>query len=230
MNRAFVLLSGALLCLTGCVINTQTGPPEHSYQVIERDSAQSLNATVHMGAGNLRIGSGTGKLVRADFDYNVPDWKPEVRYSGGILTISQPSSHSTHIGKSRYDWDLRFNREVPLDLKVEFGAGEAHLDLGSLTLRRVEIQMGVGTLNMDLRGPVKSDYDVRIQGGVGEATVYLPSDPGVYAEASGGIGDIRVQGLHHEDSHYFNDAWKKAQHNIRLNIQGGVGSIKLISD
>jgi hypothetical protein len=230
MNRAFALFPGALLCLTGCVIHTATGPTEHSYQVIERDSAKSLNTTIHMGAGNLRIGSGTEKLVRADFDYNIPDWKPEVHYSSGVLSVSQPASHSAHIGNSHYDWDLRFNREVPLDLRVEFGAGEAHLDLGSLALRRVDVQMGVGTLNMDLRGPVKNDYDVRIQGGVGEATVYLPADAGVDAEASGGIGDIKAQGLRHEGSHYYNDAWQSAKNKIRLNIQGGVGSIKLISD
>jgi N-terminal domain of toast_rack, DUF2154 len=229
MKRALAPLLGAVVCLTGCVVQT-AGPPEHDFKVIERDSAESLNANIHMGAGNLRIGSGTEKLVRADFDYNVADWKPEVRYSAGSLTISQPSSHTAHIGNSRYDWDLRFNREVPLDLHVEFGAGEAHLDLGSLALRRVDVQMGVGTINMDLRGQVKHDYDVRIQGGVGEATVYLPSDVGVYAEASGGIGEIKAQGLQHEGSHYYNEAYQKAQYTIHLNVQGGVGSIRLISD
>jgi hypothetical protein len=230
MYRAFAPLLGALVCLSGCVIHTASGPTEHEYKVIERDSAGSLNATVHMGAGNLRIGSGTEKLVRADFAYNIADWKPEVRYSAGVLNISQPSSHSAHIGNSKYDWDLRFNREVPLDLRVEFGAGEAHLDLGSLALRRVDVQMGVGTMNMDLRGPVKNDYDVSIQGGVGEAIVYLPADAGVDAEASGGIGDIKAQGLRHEGSHYYNEAWQKAKYSVRINIQGGVGSIKLISD
>jgi hypothetical protein len=230
MNRALAPLLGALVSLTGCVIHTATGPTEHDFKVIERDSANSLNAAVHMGAGNLRIGSGTEKLVRADFAYNVPDWKPEVQYSNGTLTVRQPDTHHVRLGNSHYDWDLRFNREVPLDLRVEFGAGDAHLDLGSLALRRVDVQMGVGTMNMDLRGQVKNDYDVRIQGGVGEATVYLPADAGVDAEAQGGIGEIKVQGLRHEGSHYYNEAWQKAKYSVRLNIQGGVGSIKLISD
>jgi hypothetical protein len=230
MNRAFALLAGALVSLTGCVIHTASGPTEHDYKVIERDSAGSLNASVHMGAGNLRIGSGTEKLVRADFDYDVADWKPEVRYSSGTLAISQPETHHVRLGKSRYDWDLRFNREVPLELRVEFGAGEAHLDLGSLALRRVDVQMGVGTIHMDLRGPVKNDYDVRVQGGVGEATIYLPADAGIDALAQGGIGEITVQGLRHEGSHYYNDAWQKAKYSVRLNIQGGIGSIHLISD
>jgi hypothetical protein len=230
MNRAFAPLLGALVSLTGCVIHTATGPTEHDYKVIERDSAGSLNATVHMGAGNLRIGSGTEKLVRADFAYNVPDWKPEVQYSSGVFTVRQPDTHRVRFGNSHYDWDLRFNREVPIDLRIEFGAGDAHLDLGSLALRRVDVQMGVGKINMDLRGQVKNDYDVSVQGGVGEATIYLPADAGVDAEAQGGIGEIKAQGLRHEGSHYYNEAWQKAKHSVRLNIQGGVGSIKLISD
>jgi len=229
MKRFLPPLLGALLGLTGCVVQT-AGPPQHDYQVIERDSAESLNANITMGAGNLRIGTGTEKLVRADFDYNVSAWKPEVRYSNGSLTIRQPETHSAHFGNSHYDWDLRFNREVPLDLQIQFGAGDAHLDLGGLALRRVGVEMGVGTIHMDLRGPVKHDYDVHIQGGVGEATVYLPSDVGIYAEASGGIGEIRAQGLQHDGSHYFNDAYQKAKYTIRLSIQGGVGSIHLISD
>ena len=37
-----------------------------------------------------------------------------------------------------------------MDLKVHFGAGEARLDLGSLDLRSVAVDMGVGKLQMDL--------------------------------------------------------------------------------
>jgi predicted membrane protein len=90
--------------------------------------------------------------------------------------------------------------------------------------------MGVGELNMDLRGRPKNDYSVRIRGGVGEATVRLPSDVGVSAEAHGGIGDISARGMRQEGSRYYNEAYGRAKPTIRLDIQGGVGSIKLISD
>lgn len=229
MNRLSAPLLGALMCLTGCVVET-AGPPEHDYKVIERDSTESLHASLKMGAGNLRIGSGTEKLVRADFDYNVSSWKPEVRYSNGDLSISQPPTHGAHVGSAKYEWDIRFNREVPLDLRIQFGAGEARLDLGSLDLRRVNVEMGVGSVQMDLRGQPKHDYDVSIQGGVGEATVHLPSDVGVDAQASGGIGEIKAAGLRHEGSHYYNDAYGKAKTTLRLTVHGGIGSINLISE
>ena len=90
--------------------------------------------------------------------------------------------------------------------------------------------MGVGKLHMDLRGNPKRSYDVRIRGGVGEATVRLPADIGVEAQAEGGIGGISAHGLHHQNHRYFNDAYDTAKVKIHLDIRGGIGAIRLISD
>ena len=46
------------------------------------------------------------------------------------------------------------------------------------TDRGVEVDMGVGQLDMDLRGVPKHSYDVRIHGGIGEATVRVSADAG----------------------------------------------------
>jgi hypothetical protein len=224
-------LIGVLFSLTGCVVvEHHAGPTQHDFRAIDRDSSETVRVHVKMGAGNLRIGSGTEKLLRADFEYDVPSWKPDVQYSPGVLRISQPETSSTHFGNNKYEWDLRLNRDVALDLDVNFGAGEAHLDLGSLSLRRVDVHMGVGSLQMDLRGNPKRNYEVSINGGVGEATVRLPSDVGIYAEARGGIGEVSARGLHRDGSTYFNDAYRKSPVTIKLDIHGGVGSIKLVSD
>jgi N-terminal domain of toast_rack, DUF2154 len=219
----------ALIGLTGCAVES-AGPVQHDFRVVEKDSAELVRVSLNMGAGNLRVGSGTDKLMRADFDYNVPSWKPDVTYTAGELSISQPSNHATHMGNTKYEWDVRLNRDVPLNIKVQFGAGEAHLDLGSLSLRRVEVNMGVGSIQMDLRGNPKHDYDVSIHGGVGEATVRVPSDVAVVAEAHGGIGEIKAAGMRKEDTRYYNEAYGKAKVTIHLDVQGGVGSIHLISE
>lgn len=221
---------GAVCALAGCITMEHTGPMQHDYRTIERDGAELVRVNLKMGAGNLRVGSGTEKLARADFEYNVPAWKPDVQYSNGTLRIAQPEGHHGRMGNTRYEWDLRLNREVPIEMTINFGAGEARLDLGSLALRRVDVEMGVGSLQMDLRGNPKHDYNVRIRGGVGEATVRLPSDVGVYAEASGGIGEVSAPGLHHDGQRYYNDAYRNSPVTVRLDVQGGVGSIKLISD
>jgi predicted membrane protein len=54
--------------------------------------------------------------------------------------------------------------------------------------------MGAGKTTVDLTGDYAKSFDVSIQGGVGEATVLLPSDVGVKAKAEGGLGKINAEG------------------------------------
>lgn len=226
------ILPLAAMC-SGCVVQ-HAGPTQHDFQAIDRDKAEMVSVRLKMGAGKLRIDTGTDKLVAADFTYNVPAWKPEVRYTKnadrGTLTIEQPPTEGIHMAGTEYEWDLRMNREVPLDLDLKFGAGEAHLDIGGLTLRSVSVDMGVGQLDLDLRGNPKKSYDVQVHGGVGEAVVHLPSDVGVEAEAQGGLGSIEASGFRHEGNRYYNSAWEDAKVRIHLDIHGGVGSIRLLSE
>lgn len=226
------ILPLAALCV-GCVVQ-HAGPTQHDFQAIDRDKAEMVSVRLQMGAGKLRIDTGTDKLVAADFTYNVPAWKPEVRYTKsadrGTLTIEQPPTEGIHMAGTEYEWDLRMNRDVPLDLDLKFGAGEAHLDVGGLTLRGVSVDMGVGQLDLDLRGSPKKSYDVQVHGGVGEAVVHLPSDVGVEAEAEGGLGSIEASGFQHEGNRYYNSAWEDAKVRIHLDIHGGVGSIRLLSE
>jgi hypothetical protein len=230
MNRGWVLLAAAA-GLAGCRIEAP-GPVRHESQSVDRDDSERVRVNLEMGAGNMRVRSGAAKLLRADFIYNVPSWRPEVRYTSaagrGNLSITQPGSSRGHFGNTEYEWDLDLSREVPLDVKVRFGAGEARLDLGDLQLRDVEVEMGVGKLDMDLRGDPQRSYDVRIRGGVGEATVRLPSGVGISADVQGGIGEIHAPGFHREGRRYFNDAYPNAKTTIHLDVQGGVGEIRLL--
>jgi len=233
MNWKFGLTLAAL-CLSACVITTDArGPVQYESRSIDRDSSERVRVSLNMGAGDLKVSSGTEKLMQAYFNYNVPDLKPDVRYSTaagvGELRVEQPSRH-THIGNMKYEWDLRLSDRVPLDIHVNFGAGQAQLDLGSLDLQGLELDMGVGELQMDLRGNPKHDYNVHVNGGVGEATVRLPANVGIEARASGGIGDISVRGLRKQGSRWVNDAYDAPGVKIHVDVQGGIGSIRLIAE
>src|SRR5207245_1473555 len=111
---------------------------EYSSKTVDLDSSEAVHVEMHMGAGELHVTDGSGKLLRGDFSYNVPNWKPEIRYttSGGKgnLIIRQPDDHKTFFGNAKYRWDLQLSNKVPMDLEAHFGAGEARMDLGSLQL------------------------------------------------------------------------------------------------
>ena len=99
-----------------------------------------------MGAGELRVHGGADQLMEGRFTYNRLRLRPEISYNAGgfrgHLVVQEPS----HVGGStrKYEWDLSFNNQKPLDFEVTCGAGESNLDLEDLTLRRVSIEMGVG--------------------------------------------------------------------------------------
>jgi len=232
---AATLAPAMFLLLGGCGYppDTHDGPVRRDTQSIELGKTESTRVTLRMGAGELRMSGGSPKLVDAEFSFNDPDGKPRMQYSAtgsrGQLNIEQPGG--MHTGANReYRWDLRFNDTQPLDLEAHFGAGQAKLNLGSLNLRSVEVNMGVGELDMDLRGAPSHDYDVRVHGGVGEATIRLPKDVGIKAEATGGIGDIDVHGLEKRGGRWINPGHEDAKVTIHLDVSGGVGSIRLLAE
>ena len=216
-------------------MRTVTGSTQREMRSIERDASETLRTELRMGAGTLKVSGGSPNWMQGDFAYNVLSWKPNIRYTTtgghGDLKIEQPNSNQFRTGNTTNEWDLRLNNEIPTDLTAQIGAGEVRLDLGTLSLRSLKIEMGAGELRLDLRGKPKRDYTVSIRGGAGEATVYLPRDAGIYARATGGLGEISVKGLRAEGDHWVSDAQGKPKvPRLRLDIEGGVGAINLIAE
>jgi hypothetical protein len=229
-----VMLAAAAAALSGCTFNIDHGGPvEHDTQSIDLDKSEMARVEIKMGAGELTVDGGSQKLMEANFDYNRQSWKPIVRYSAssfrGELLIEQPgSSHGG--GDVTYKWNIRLNDKLALDVVTRLGAGEARMNLGTMNLRSVQVHMGVGELRLDLRGTPQRDYDVQINGGVGQATVYLPSSAGISATASGGIGDISVRGLEKRNGRWINPAHEHAPVTIHLDVKGGIGNITLSAE
>jgi hypothetical protein len=239
MGRSMVLLVAAMAvalvagaCGTQRGATQQVGEMQRESRAIQAENANSVRANLKIGAGELDLTGGADQLMEADFAYNVADWKPKVNYdvSGeeGELSLRQGSGGGVRLGgDARNEWDIRLNDELPTDLVVQMGAGESELDLDSLTLTGVSLQMGAGKTTVDLTGDYAQDFDTSIQGGVGEATVLLPSDVGVRATAEGGIGTINAEGLQREGDSYVNDLYGQSQVTLRVDVQGGVGEINL---
>ena len=223
----------AAILLTACDVETRaTGPTRDEPIAIGGDGVERANVELDMGAGEMTLRGGASKILEGRFEYNVDAWKPRVKSSingsDATITIRQPEHVNMH-GNQRYLWDLQFNDRLLLDLALNCGAGKAQLDLGSLHLRHVEVHIGAGKVDLDLRGKPTRDYDVKITGGVGEVSVQLPQDVGIWAEAHGGLGKIDVSGLEKHGDHWENDLYDKAKVNVRVEVAGGIGKIRIMS-
>ena len=200
-------------------------------QSVDLQGAKSVTAKIDMHAGQLNVNSGSSHLMDADFSYDQDSGKPRVNYSvsgtSGALDVSQHENGGVHLGRNENNWSLRFGN-VPLDLNVDMGAGQGELNLRGINLTRLKIEMGAGQIDLDLTGERKQNFDVDVQGGVGQAKIRLPRDVGVEIRADGGIGSIDTEGLHKEGGRWVNDAWGKSPITIHMNVEGGIGEIRLI--
>ena len=232
---AFVVVLAALLWHGRSFSHGHTfySGTRHTSKIVEPQLAKSARARLEMGAGQLTINSGTSDLLDADFTYSGSYEEPRVDYSVadgvGQLNVSQ-DSHSPHFGRSQNDWILHFSKDIPLDLKVEMGAGQGNLHLREIRLTRLDLHMGAGQMDVDLTGDRKTDLTADIEGGVGQADIRLPKNVGVIAHASGGIGSIDVRGLKRDGDSYTNDAYGKSTATIHLKVQGGIGQITLTQE
>jgi hypothetical protein len=203
---------------------------KHIAQTVDLKNAKTLNAKLEMGAGQLTINSGATRVIDTDFTYTDSYDEPHVDYNVtngvGDITITQ-GSRSVHMGHSQNDWNLHFSREIPLELRIDMGAGQGNLHLRDVPLTRLDLNIGAGQVDVDLTGDRKTDLSADIEGGVGQANIRLPKNVGVIAQVSGGIGSIEAHGLKHDGDSYTNDVYGKSPTTIRLKVEGGIGQIVL---
>ena len=244
-----------LVAASGCYVRTRVrvGPLQEESQTVEWDGEEPVRVEFDMGAGQLDVAGGAEGLLDADFAYNIAAYKPEVSYSDGRLVVRQPDAEGgaslLDFDDYRYEWYLRLAEDVPMVMTVDLGAGQAQLNLGSLSLTSLdantgagevtidlagaaslsdlEIKIGAGDMTLDLRGDHSVDLDVRINGGVGRATIKLPRDVGVRVEIDGGLGAVNAAGLTKDGNTYTNDAYGQSDVTVRIDVNAGVGEINL---
>lgn len=219
----------ALAC--NALQTTRVGELRTDTQAVAVDSATSARVQIEMGAGELSLQGGAGSLMEAAFRYNAVDWKPEIGYreSGalGELSVTHQSERLPVGDKLINEWDIQLSNSIPLDLVIHTGAGVSRLDLSDLSLSRLEIETGAGITTLDLTGAWDQDLRVSVETGLGEVTVRLPSETGVRVNMDTALVGVITDNLIRDDDGYVNRAYGAAAHTLTLNLQAGVGSVKL---
>ena len=231
---ALVFCAVLVLALAGCYVpSPKLRRTESSIEKVEIAGAESVSVSVTLGVGKLKLAGGADSLLDARFEYNIPDWKPAVSYKvedgRGRLIVEQPSRvvGAAWPGSVRYDWDLKLNSGLPLELEVDMGVGKSEVDLKGLNLRRFSLEAGVGEGSVDLSGPRPSDLDATIKAGVGKLTLVLPADVGVRVKAQAGLGHVNANGLKADGDAWINEAWGKTKTSVRVEVQGGIGEVEM---
>lgn len=228
--RLATLLLPAGLLLAGCQPGLTVGALRTESQSVEASGDGPVSVQIEFGAGDLQVAGGAADLLDADFTYNVEQLKPEVEYSSGTLVVSQPEGGRPNlvgIEDFRNEWDLRLSNQVPMDLRVNMGAGTSDLRLAGLMLSALDLDLGAVSGTLDLRGDWEQDLEATIDTGAADFTVLLPGDVGVRVEVESGPTLVTASGLSQDGNIYTNAAYGVSPVTLDIHIQAGIGSVRL---
>lgn len=237
MGRSLVLLLAAVAAtvLVGAcgTQRVEVGKLQAESRSVEPKNADSVQANLRLALGKLNVGGGADSLMEADFAYNVAAWQPDVNYevvgdTGELSVEQQGLSEGIPTRDVRNEWDLRLSDDVPVDLGVQMGGGVSNLDLDSLTLTGLNLDVGAGVTRVDLTGDWDRDLSAVIRGGAGQVTVLLPSRVGVRVDAgTTRLGRVNADGLRREGQAFVNDAHGDSDVTLEVEVKGGAGQINL---
>ena len=152
----FVAAAAAAILFGACgPPRVEVGELQTETRSVGPENAESVRADLRMALGELNLTGGADGLMEADFAYNVPDWRPRVSYevvgdTGELSVEQQGLGEGIPDRDVRNEWDMRLNDAVPIDLGVQVGGGVSNLDLDSLTLTGLELDVGAGATTLDL--------------------------------------------------------------------------------
>lgn len=222
-----------LLASGGCVVpggSVDLVDTVTESRTVELGDAESVDVFLDTNIGNFEVRSGASGLMEADFTYNVAEWKPLVKYSEsgsrGTLTLKQPDLESKNVPNgARNEWDIRLTTDVPMSIFLDSGVGEVVMELKGIPLARLDVDQGVGSVDIDLGSEMTGDADLSIDGGIGEIVLTLPEGIGVRVDADMGIGSFSAPGFSKRNGYYVNEGFGESDVNVEVNIDAGIGSV-----
>jgi len=194
------------------------------------DGVASAEVVVEPGAGSLHVGvlrrgspnlvvfgrGGGGEVLR------------DLAVAGGEarLVLRRAGDSFFGVGDDRWLWSLKLSPDVPLQLVVELGAGDAVIDLTGLAVSGLDVSIGVGRAVVTL--PAKGNFDARLEGAVGETVVVVPAGAAVRVEADAGLAVSRMpEGYRCQEDVCTSPSYESTEEHVNLEVSQAVGSISV---
>jgi hypothetical protein len=239
-----VLLTLVLVGLGGLVINAfaavgtwparqgPVGAPTSQFRH-ELGGATRARVLVQYGGGTLTVGSlDDGSLLATGARYGPGSDRIETRYRvrqgvGELQIESGGNPFAGMRGGEPVGLDIRLNRAIPLELRVEGGASDMLLDLSGLQVSDLRVETGAsrGTIKMPTTGQTRAS----IEGGATTLRVEIPPDVAARISVAGGLSDIQVDETRfpRQGDEYRSATYDTAENRLDLTISVGVARVQV---
>jgi hypothetical protein len=184
-------------------------------------SEGEVDVRIKYAAGQFEVRPAErGLLYRMELTYDEDHFDPLSSFRNGTLElgIDGRSRNFDLDDDNESRMDLELGRGVPMDLRMEFGAVQADVDLGGLSLTRLQLTTGASESRIDVSEP-NPEAMRRAEFEVGAASFTATNLGNLNAEildVDAGVGDLELE---------FSGDWRRS---ARVNVDMGLGSLTLI--
>ncbi len=184
---------------------------------------EALDVEVKYAAGRLVVGPAKGPMLyEMKLRYDEDDFTPLSDYdaAAGSLKLGVTGRVDTGprvSGESESRAEISLGRGVPLALDLTFGAGEADLDLGGLSLRSVDISTGASDTHVRFDSPnqVRSE-EFRVRAGAAELRIdNIANARADKFDFAGGVGETTLD---------FGGTW---ENDMEAQVKLGIGEVNI---
>lgn len=218
MIRTTIALVGLLALLPADSVEAQTWRTMQSARQLWDRAPTEVH--IRYAAGELRVGSAdSGMLYEMDLRYDEDHFRPLVDFDSDARSLRlgvEGTQHSMDLEEGSRA-AIGLTREVPLDVRLEFGAGESEMELGGLRLRQLHVSTGASEtlVRFDQPNPIEAER-VRIEAGAAELEVIgLGNVRARRIEFQGGVGSTTLD---------FTGRWTA---NADASVHMGLGEVTL---
>lgn len=193
-----------------------------------RTGLKSGSLKVDAGAVQIDVQDESDKLIIADADKDAIKYDIDYNGSGDKVDIDVNNKFQKVIGSTRNKLDLKLNKQVAWDLKMDLGASNGNMDLSELRINRLEFDAGAVNYNIKLGGNVPVT-EVKMDSGASNFEFDIPKDVGVKVRLDGALNNTNFAelGWSKNGSYYESPNYSNAKSKININADIGVSKFKV---
>ena len=125
----------------------------------------------------------------------------------------------------RFDAPNRVRMHV---MNIEIGAASVKLmHAANAGAERIKANVGVGSLDLDLSGPLTHDVEINASLAMGDITLRVAPEVGVMVEAKTFLGDMHSSGLIKRGDYWYSADYDAAPRKVRVQLKAFLGGFKL---
>ncbi len=236
-SQAWIYLIGVACIVGGLVLLWRARPKplrlERVAATAPLENATRATFNFKHGAGILKLsadadatrlfagtfdGAVVSKVSRADDDVRVSFKTPSEIWS----QLSQIKTHAL-------EWNVTLNRNIPIALQYEGGAGEAQIDCTELYLTDLDLETGASPTHVILPSP-RGALRVVIHSGAAPVRVRVPTAARVSIHGAPGLGLLDADAKRfpeREPGILQSDGYAEAADRIEITIEGGIAPVEI---